>query len=253
MKQEVFRFTLPAKKDVSIAALIAIKALINVKEQQDSGTPVEHKYRYKVHIMDVHDDLKFLTRWISDVYTKVFVNEESQAEYDLDFVFDEKRAYKLSEYTEKHIVQTFSILLGTDSEVSLPPDYIILRDFKRDSETVRCAFVLFSCDEFDAIEVRDMLYTLSSGGCVIADEFSFKAKMELICGADVVIGCRSEYTYIASALDKKVIELYPGDVHKGWFSKWQSPNYRMVYMDGIDKVPSRVIWRALENNKWVTM
>jgi hypothetical protein len=155
-------------------------------------------------------------------------------EFDQVVKFDPVIAYEQSCVTEKHVVQMFGMMVGSDPVKVLPdvssvtdkmqfnPTDILLYNFSG-SEEVR---------EFLLNNRPDLKITLS-----LDDE-------ELIAlQAHLVVGVRSGATYLAASAGRAVIEIYPTDKHRNWLSKWTNPCYQMIYAD---EPPATLVYRAVE-------
>lgn len=75
------------------------------------------------------------------------------------------------------------------------------------------------------------------------------AGVEAILTSKVVIGRRSIYTYLASCLNRYVIEFYPLDQYpRDFLAKWSNPKYKMIQVDTTEGIERnyQLLWRTLE-------
>lgn len=164
-----------------------------------------------------------------------FVDEYNPecGDWDLAYQFTEEKAWAIAEATEKHVAIAMGLLLGAESK-SLPDLSGITFEEPKDYHVN----VLF-LDHGDTWLFIDE-YMRRNRPEVTYDWYF---KIDQLADADMVVGHRSAPTYIASALGKKVVELYPDDKYKRWLSKWDNPNYSMIYGK---EFPASMIWRSME-------
>jgi hypothetical protein len=162
--------------------------------------------------------------------------------FDMVFQFDQDCAYELGKTTERHLAQSFGIMIGAETGslpdlsdlepafyewemvVSQPYDLLLL---EHEGSSTVLGFVQKNHPNY---EVHEM----------VADDPGIFGDVQ---DADMVVGPRSFATYLASALGKRVVELYPDDRYKRWLSKWDNPNYQMIF--GKD-FPPALVYRTME-------
>ena len=191
----------------------------------------DRRYDIYVHLPDRNYDI------FRQAFGNVtFVDEYNpkRGDWDLAFQFTEDKAWAVAATTEKHAAIAMGLLVGAEAS-SLPDLSAIQFDPSKVDRHIDVLFIDFG-DMWMVVQgylaqnrpelVHDLYYS-------IWDLFV----------ADMVVGYRSAPTYIASALGKKVVELYPDNKYKRWLSKWDNPNYSMIYGK---EFPASKIWRAME-------
>jgi len=159
------------------------------------------------------EEMAFLDEW-----------EPKRGEWDYCYRFDEEASYRLSIPTEQHVTTCFGIMVGADP-AQLPD----------------LSAVKYELDSPKAPLLRLMDFEGRDELAEIIDRH--RPELGLTnCGTEIVVGMRSFETYVAAALGKTVLELYPDDRHMKWLSKWTG-KYQMVYGD---RFPVEYTWRALE-------
>lgn len=194
------------------------------------------RYDISIHLSDSSFDI-FRPAFGSGITFLDEYNPERD-EWDLAFQFTLDRAWAVAASTEKHAAIAMGLLVGAEAK-SLP-DLSACVDYK---EEKRIDVVLIPWGD------------TASYNAIVQYMFNNKPDMNFECQlrgtpslwriihSDMVVGMRSEHTYIASALGKKVVELYPDDKYKRWLSKWDNPNYSMIYGK---EFPASMIWRSME-------
>lgn len=162
-------------------------------------------------------------------------------DWDLAYKFDPDLAYAFGSVTGKHAAAAFEKQLG------------MLIDVNR-SYLPNLGNCLELLEGFNAEKV-DVLFVAGAPVDKIAEYLAANRPelvwavaqdtvwLQQIFRSEMVVGPRSLTTYIASALDKRVVELYPTNRYQNWLAKWGNPNYQMLYGDAI---PAAYVWRAME-------
>ena len=149
-----------------------------------------------------------------------------RGEYDLAHQFDAARAYAIGSITQRHATQAFSLLIGADA-LSMPD----LRKVQFDPEYNWARDILLVYDDKSLGWVTDFMEMLRTQWPDKAFTPVVNPSVEDIATSKMIIGPQSFATYVGCSFRKKVIELVPQTRYKRWLSKFDNPNYRMLYSD----------------------
>lgn len=169
---------------------------------------------------------------------------------DLIFEFDIKKAHELTKPVEKHIVESFGILLGVMPPMIFPPilPTLVLEDpgsivvierniLDEQRPTWRWKDEEKFCEMGTANGAK---LTRLSGST------SFEEIRSAISLASIVVGVRGAGTLVGASLGKIVLELHPTDYEGNyWASKLEDPGYKMIYGD-LDDMTAEWVWETLQ-------
>lgn len=192
-----------------------------------------------------HDVIRALWKGI-EVLERL--TEEVRDRSDIVFVFDPKRAYSLTCSVEKHIVESYGILIGALPFVSLPP---ILPRFDMEEELGSVLWVQRNNedehrDDWLLWEELPRFYEMGKEAGIsvsgLSSIVSFRYMVEKISQASVVVGVRGTGTLLAACFQKIVMELTPDNrEHRKWMLKNECPFYRTIYGDLRD-MTAEFVW-----------
>jgi hypothetical protein len=173
------------------------------------------------------------------------------SDYDLVFAFDAEAAYPLSVATEKHITQTFGLLLGTDPKAL--PDLSALVEIEQAISGIAEDIdkSLFVFNELSLFTISGIVRAFEEDYPVLKwtatklwkHRASAHDRFCSVLHAPMVIGERSFETMISAALGKTTVEFYPTTIHRRWLSKWSAKSYQMIY--GLENVTPVSVLTAL--------
>jgi len=160
---------------------------------------------------------------------------------DMDHVvdFDVDRARFLAKKSEKSLVQTFGIMLGSDPQRSLP---------------VLNALPLPETPQFDVIILpfldAEKFYSFLQNNHPELTVHYAKTEFrehKLAHSAKMMVGVKSGMTYLAAAFGTGVVEIYPPSSEpRHWLSKWSHPMYQMIYVEP-EQANAELVYRAWVN------
>lgn len=228
--QDSILFGMPEDPEIFLAALSTIQDYVTQLKKQYKEGRKEGGWFVAAHVVK---ELEFLKCCFPPEV--VFVDEylPIRGEWDYVFKFDVETAYSLSLPTEQHVTTSFGIMLGADpKELPDMSGLVYVPDWTKGATVLLLNF-----------EGRDELAELiSTHRPELGIAKSMSASPAYIFDYAVVVGPRSFETYVASAMGKTVLELYPDDRHQKWLSKW-SGKYQMIYGSSF---PVEWIYRGLE-------
>src|ERR1019366_8205638 len=229
-------YAMPATCEMFLAAVCAI--------QDYYKWLAKRKIRAEVVVYSPSSELDFLVPAIwqgFDVVVADVVHDTAGMTlegFDQSVNFDVDLAYKLSKVTEKHVVQMFGIMIGSDPPKQLPDVSSITEGIQPDCDIMLLPFPGSEQVYEFLLNNHPELNTCNA----IADVWQ---PIELCLRGHMLVGVRSGLTYLAAAADRAVVEIYPTDCHRNWLSKWSARHYQMIYGDP-DKVAPDLVFRAIE-------
>lgn len=214
---------MPETLEAYLAAISAVQAL---REEQKILTGKDQKF-----VVCSNDKFNYLWPALptEDIISSV---EPVRGQYELVYSFDEQIAYELSLPTKRHMAEVFGILIGSSAK-TLPDLSKVKIPVYEDAVIDIDVLVLPYKDKAECSLIKSLTGKCGlpfSVGCLGLND---KAA-DWVANAKLVVGPRCGATYLAAALGKIVVEIYPTDRHKGWLSKWSSQKYRMFYEDNPD-------------------
>lgn len=156
-----------------------------------------------------------------------------RGKWEFAHCFDVETAYRLGAPTERHMAVAFSVMIGANAGA-----FPSLASISVPAPTID---VLLLANDWDG--ASKIAQFIESHHPELKFTGTYDPDLELISRAKMVVGLRSGWTYLASILRRKVVELYPNDRYKRWLSKWSNPNYRMIYGDTF---APELVWRSME-------
>jgi len=213
-------FGMPEDPEMFLAALATVQDYVAQLKKQVKDRRKHGEWFVAVHLVK---EFEFFKCCFPEEI--VFVDEWNpvRGEWDYVYKFDAEVAYDLSLPTQQHVTTCFGILVGADPAM-VPDLSAVEHEFYTGKEPML---------QLLSFEGRDEL-------AEIIDNHHPELG-EALCGTSVVVGMRSFETYVAAALGKTVLELYPNDKHVKWLEK--PGNYQMIVGDHF---PVEFVWRALE-------
>lgn len=228
---------MPEDFEMFLASLAAVQDYVYQQHRQEELGAKSQEWSVDVWLPD-HEFMKpafppevnFVEDW-----------NPRRGEYDLAYRFFPTVAYGLAARSDKHAAQAFGVLVGSDPG-SLPDLSRVAAAGKAYQENVDVA-VLPIEQQHDIVEMLRKnkpelsVYVANGHGIFSADDVAMMASTRM------VVGKRSDATYVASCFRDWVVELYPDDRHKKWLSKWTNKNYRMLYGRSFK---AEQIWKTME-------
>lgn len=263
---------MPEDPEMFIAALVAVqgwkdeqqfqidnalKEIANVQKQNDSGvasgkvtpsqynnlnkqiamyTDAQSERDYELHVFLPNHSWDFLTRAFGNATIHYDAYAPKRGEWDLAFRFDPERAKAIGTCSQRHATDAFGMLVGSGGAGSLPA-----LDKAEIDEGSSIDVLLMEFPESD--KIMEFLKTNKPEMNVYFMWKKHPLSFQTIGHSEMVVGPRSATTYLACSLSKRVVELYPDTDYKRWLSKWENPNYQMVYGK---EFPAALVWRAME-------
>lgn len=229
-------YRMPQTCEMFLAALCAIQDYYKWLEKEKRAVTVNAVIGCQNP--DLHQFVSCLT---IGKHTAEIGEPESLEGFEQAVDFDPEVAYRLSKVNEKHVSQVFGIMIGSDPPKVLPdlsamafPDAVedmLVLPFAG-SEQV---YAFLEVNKPDRVIHRvEGVENLNQG---ISPRNMARYKL--------VVGVRSGLTYLAAALGRAVVEIYPTDRHRNWLSKWSNPFYQMIYGDP-GQVTPELVYRAVE-------
>jgi hypothetical protein len=158
--------------------------------------------------------------------------------FDQTVKFDPDLAYRLSLKTEKHVVQVFGMMVGSDPPKVMPDVSCITDEIEPNCDIMLLPFPGSEQVYEFLVNNRPELNTCTAtGDCARPVELGLQGRM--------LVGVRSGLTYLAAAAGRAVVEIYPTDCHRNWLSKWGAQHYQMIYGNPGDVQPD-LVFRAIE-------
>lgn len=243
-------YRLPQTCEMLLAALCAIQDYYKWLEKEKRAVTVNAVIGCQNS--DLH---QFVACLNSGKHTAEIGAPESLEGFEQAVDFDPEVAYKLSAKTGKHVTQVFGMMLGSD-----PPKVIPDLSAMKFPEAVEDILVLpftGSAQVYSFLEVNKpelALYRIDD-----VEDLSRFVCANTVAGYKMVIGVRSGLTYLAAALGRAVVEIYPTDRHRNWLSKWSNPFYQMIYGDPGQVMPElvyravEVVWKRVEQRERAMM
>lgn len=255
MVEDRILFGMPLAPELYLAALAAVQdygwQLVRQKESR------RRKGEWLLAIHNPNPQLKFLNPcfpqkgdWFEENGKRfecpvdtVFVDEWDPKREDWDLVYGMSAdvAYEFSEPTKKTAAEMFGLLIGSGPATELP-DLAKIRsvDDGRPQIAILCPDKDPKGEEL--LELLELNYSHCNVLLVNTDLISLENQATLCNQLQMVIGRRSFMTYVAAAMEKRVVELYETNKHDKWLAKW-SAKYQLLYGD---EFPVGLIWRAIE-------
>ena len=198
----------------------------------------------EIHVYCKNPNAHFLFQAIhKNVVPELRVEYLDLRAFDQSVRFDEEAAYKLSINTEKHASQMFGIQIGSEPQKSVPDlSCMNVPEASRD-----ILLLPYHANE-KLLDYLENNYPEMSITVVSEEQYKSwndQVLFELVCDFKLIFGERSAATYLAAAIGRGVIEIYPPDRHRNWLSKWNSPVYQMIYVEPKDVRPE-LVFRAVE-------
>lgn len=164
-----------------------------------------------------------------------------RGDWDLAYQFTYEKAWAVAAPTEKHAAIAMGLLVG--AETGSLPDLSAVERVPVNLVSERIGVLLIPWGDTEGY--KNIVHYLFGNKPDIRFEAGSAIDIRFwqVDNSDMVVGPRCAATYIASALGKKVVELYPDNKYKRWLSKWDNPNYSMIYGKTF---PASQVWRAME-------
>lgn len=181
--------------------------------------------------------------WLLPCFGNVVLEHEfapKREDWDLVYRFDRDVAYNFAKCTEKHVAMAFGQLIGADPFSA--PDLTAIKGI----QVTKRDILLLDFPSAATIE----LFVKKNYPEKVCHHWPESVPVNSIHGyntvaeSSMIIGPRGMATYLGCCLSKRVVELYSTDCYQRWLSKWDSPNYQMLYGD---EIAPGVIWTAMES------
>jgi hypothetical protein len=194
-----------------------------------------HSERY--YELTVHADWKKYA-WLQPAFgpNTNFADEYEpwRLAYDLAYQFREEDARTIAAPTQQHAATGFAMLIGAGARTI--PDLSMIQ---AESLPRRLEVLLL-----DFPGINDLLDQVIEKNPLCFPNNAFDQELfEIICASDMVVGPRSAATYLAAALEKRLVELDTSSDYRSWLAKWDSPNYTVIYGEST----TEMILQAMKN------
>lgn len=241
MKENIL-FHLPDDPEIAIAALSVIDSYIEQSQHktQMAMQAKQESVEETIYLLGVPDLLK---QYVDPQIIQV--TERPELQFHLEFYFDPYKARYLGVATNKHVTDSFSIMLGIMQQ-SIFPKYV--PRLQRGDEILLLNSMLFREDLWPGwLDLEDFL------AAKYTDYKITKATNETdldacVRQAAIVIGPRCYWTYLAAAMGRVVIEWY-SDHYKDWLTKYENIDYRSINLDGGKELTATYVFRVLANKE----
>jgi hypothetical protein len=212
-----YQFHLPLDPEYQLAAVAVLQAFEQLV--------LSRKEQYVFH---VEAERPYLSEFVQPVQPYI-------SDPDVEFVFNVAAARKLATATNRHVTDAFGIMLGVDQ----PPRVPHLTPAKPATKDL----LLLRVPEWPGRNEFLEFISINKQAAIVTQIDLVDCTPEIVADHRIVVGARSEWTYLARAYGQFVVEFY-GDEKRSWLDK--TGGYALL-SGPVSGYTSSLVWRYVRD------